>query len=387
MSAPTLTEPVAAAAALAPMLRERADEAERRATLPPEVTAAVAGAGLFRLMTPRGLGGLELPPPTVFEVIETVARADGSAGWTTMIGNSGMFLAWMDQGLAADLLGGHADQAMTGAFAPEGRGVVEPGGLRLSGRWTFNSGCPHARLYSAGLMALDGPGPRMVDGRPDWRWAVFPASDAAIVSTWEGALGLRGSGSHDVVVDGLLVPEGHTVMPFHEPPVVDSALYRVPFFSLIKMLMVGLPLGIARHALDLAAELARTKVRSGPGPLAEEQDVQIRLGLAEAAVRSARAYVVDEMGGLWARAQAGSRPADVELGRFTLAVNTAMQASLAAVDEAFALGGARALYAGDEIGRCWRDLHAAAQHRAFGRAQWQGGAKALMGLEVDRAWL
>jgi indole-3-acetate monooxygenase len=386
---PVATPPdvVAGAAALTPLLRDRAAEAERLATLPPDVVAALAGAGLFRLMTPAGLGGLELPPPTVFEVIETLARADGSAGWTAMIGNSGLFLAWMDQDLAAGLLDGHADQAMTGTFAPEGRGIVEPGGLRLSGHWTFNSGCPHARLYCAGLMALDGPGPRMIGGRPDWRWAVFPASAATVVPTWEGALGLRGSGSHDVVVDGLLVPEGHTVMPFHEPPRVDSALYRVPFFSVLKMLVVGLPLGIARHALDLVIELARTKVRSGPGPIAEEQDVQIRIGQAEAGVRGARAFVLDEIENLWGLAQAGDRPTDADLARFTLASNAAMQASLAAVDEAFALAGARALYAGDEIGRCWRDLHAAGRHRVFGRSQWEGGAKALMGLEVDRAWL
>jgi indole-3-acetate monooxygenase len=388
MAAPSVTTDVLAdAVALTPLLRARADEAERRATVPPDVVDALAGAGLFRLLTPRGLGGLELPPPTVFAVVEALARADGSAGWTAMIGNSGLFLAWMDQDLAAGLLAGRPDQAMTGTFAPEGRGVVEPGGLRLAGRWTFNSGCPHARLYSAGLVAFDGAAPRMVGGRPDWRWAVFPGAAATIVPTWEGALGLRGSGSHDVVVEDLLVPEGHTVMPFHEPPRVDSAVYRVPFFSLIKMLIVGLPLGIARHALDLVTELARTKVRSGPGPIAEEQDVQIRIGRAEAGVRAARAFVRDEIEHLWELARAGDRPTDVELGRFTLAANAAMEASLAAVDEAFALAGARALYAGDEIGRCWRDLHAAGQHRVFGRSQWEGGAKALLGLTVDRAWL
>jgi len=391
MSAPAvvsaLTDPVAAAAAITPLLRERAAEAERAATLPADVVAAVTEAGLFRLWTPRGLGGAELPPPVMFSVVETLATADGSAAWATMIGNSGLFLAWMDQDLAAGLLDGHPEHAMTGTFSPEGRGIPEPGGLRLSGRWVFNSGCPHSRLFCTGYLTYDGPRPRMLDGRPDWRWAVYPAASATIVPAWEGALGLRGSGSHDVVVEDVLVPEGHTVMPFYEPPVVDSALYRVPFFSLLKMMMAAVPLGIARHALDLLAELARTKVRSGPGPIAEEQDVQIRIGLAEAGLRGARAHVLDEMAGLWAKALAGDEPTDAELGRFTLAVNAALQASLVVVDEAFALAGARALYAGDEIQRCWRDLHAVAQHRVFGRAQWQGGAKALLGLEVDRAWL
>jgi alkylation response protein AidB-like acyl-CoA dehydrogenase len=387
MSAPTVADPLASVVALTPLLRERAAEAERLTCLPPDVATAIADAGLFRLWTPRGLGGLEIDPPQMFGVVEALAVADGSAAWTTMIGNAGTFLAWMDQDLAADLLDGHPERAMTGTFNPESRAVPEPGGLRMSGRATFNSGCPHARLFCNGVLVFDGPRPRMVAGRPDWRLAVYPAAAATIVPTWAGAMGLRGSGSHDVVVEGLLVPEGHTVMPFHEPPVVDSALYRVPFFSLIKMLMVGLPLGIARHALNLVGELARTKVRSGPGPIAEEQDVQIRIGMAEAGLRSARAHVLDELEALWATAQAGDLPADADRARFTLAVNAALQASVAAVDEAFALAGARALYDGDEIQRCWRDLHAVALHRVFGRAQWEGAAKALLGLEVDRAWL
>ncbi|MCW0213742.1 MAG: acyl-CoA dehydrogenase family protein [Pseudonocardia sp.] len=378
---------VARAAGLGPLLRERAAEAESAATLPRDVVSAIADAALFRLTLPRGLGGVEADPVTVLHVVETLARADGSAAWTTVIGNSGLFLAWMDQGLAADLLADDPGAAMTGTIAPEGRGIPEPGGLRVGGRWTFNSGCPHAALFCNGLLVMDGPRPRMVGDRPDWRWAVYPARHATIIPTWTGAMGLRGTGSHDVAVDGLFVPDGHTVMPFHDPPVADGALYRMPFFSLLKSMLVGIPLGIARHALDEFTDYARTKVRNGPGPIAEEADVQIRLGIAEAAVAGARAHVLDELGRMWQAVLAGDRPPDADLARLTLAVNAAMQACLGAVDETFALAGAHCLYAGDTIQRCWRDVHAAAQHRAVGRAQWQGGAKALLGLDVDRAWL
>ena len=381
---------VDAAVALGPLLRRRAAAAEAASSQPSDVVAAIEDAGLFRLGTPAGLGGLEVEPPAIVETIEAVSRADGSAGWTTLIGNSGLFLAWMDQGLAAGLLDGHPEAAMTGAIAPEGRAVPEPGGLRLSGRWRFMSGCPHARVFSSGFLVTDGPGtgpPRMIGDRPDWRWAVYPATAAEIVPTWTDAVGLRGTGSHDVVVEGLLVPEGHTVMPFYDPPVVDGALFRMPFFSLLKVLLVGVPLGVARHALDAFGEYARTKVRSGPGPIAAEDDVQIRYGIAEASVRAARAHVLDEVRRMWATVQAGDDPTDADRGALTLAVSGAFRTCLAAVDDLFALAGAGALYAGDEIQRCWRDLHAAAAHRAVGRAQWQGGAKALLGLPVDRAWL
>jgi alkylation response protein AidB-like acyl-CoA dehydrogenase len=386
-AAVTADDLVARAFELGPLLRERADAAEAAATLPEDVVTAIADAGFFRLTLPRGLGGREVEPTIFMPIVEALARADGSAAWATVIGNSGLFLAWMDQDLAAGLLAGNPDAAMTGTLGPEGRGIPEAGGLRVSGRWAFNSGCPHAALFSGGLLVMDGPAPRMVGSRPDWRWAVYPAEHAEILPTWTGAMGLRGTGSHDVVLDALLVPEGHTVMPFYEPPVADGPLYRMPFFSLLKALMVGIPLGVARHALDEFAGYARTKVRNGPGPIAEEDDVQIRLGMAEAAVRGARAHVLDEIEGMWRTVLAGDEPTDTDRARLTLAVNATLQASLGAVDEVFALAGAHSLYAGDTIQRCWRDLHAAAQHRAFGRAQWQGGAKALLGLEVDRAWL
>src|SRR5436190_20125602 len=93
---------------IAPELSARALVTERLGTLPPDLVETVRRAGLFRLATPRELGGLELDPATIVEVFEGLARADGSAGWTIMIGNASAFLAWLDPAVARALVGERA---------------------------------------------------------------------------------------------------------------------------------------------------------------------------------------------------------------------------------------------------------------------------------------
>src|SRR6266536_4162183 len=106
---------------LAPRLRGRAEETERLGTLPSDLVEDARRAGLFRLAMPGALGGLELEPATIVEVLEELSRADGSAGWTITLGNSTAFLAWLDPAAARDLLGDRTDVIAAGAFAPKGR--------------------------------------------------------------------------------------------------------------------------------------------------------------------------------------------------------------------------------------------------------------------------
>src|SRR5437879_159081 len=112
---------LAAARGLAPRLSARAGEADRLRTLPPDLVAAARAAGLFRLAMPRSLGGLELPPDEIVRIGEELCRADGSAGWTIMVGNGSAFLAWLEPAAATELLAGQADVLCACVFAPTGR--------------------------------------------------------------------------------------------------------------------------------------------------------------------------------------------------------------------------------------------------------------------------
>ena len=120
-----MTDIVAAAAALQPLLRARSAEIEQARRLPPDISAMLARAGLFRMATPKEIGGLELPPSDIFRAIETVREADASAGWCVMIGTtSGMTAAWLPPQIAQPIFG-PPDVVTCGVFAPMGRAVED----------------------------------------------------------------------------------------------------------------------------------------------------------------------------------------------------------------------------------------------------------------------
>ncbi|SFW91307.1 acyl-CoA dehydrogenase family protein [Amycolatopsis australiensis] len=372
------TDAVTAARELAPELSARAAEAEELQTLPRDLVERARSAGLFRLATPRALGGRELPAATIVEVIEELARADGSAGWTITIGNASSFLAWLAPDVAAELVAGVPDPIGGGVFAPMGRLTPDgTGKFTFGGRWSFCSGSPHTDLFFNGAFA--GGDPR------DWRLAVVPAAAVRVIENWDVS-GLRGTGSHDVVIE-TVVPEEHTISPFTQPARHDGPLWRFPFFTLVGAMFAGIPLGIARRALDEFTAFAPAKFRPpSPSPLAEDGDVQVALTRAEGRLRSARAFVFEALGALWDTACAGDVPDVRRRGQFLLATQQAMRAALSAVNIAFGFAGAGALHADQPIQRCFRDLHAASQHIYFSAAASKRYAKLRFGIDQPTFW-
>ena len=269
----TETTVVDAARRLAPELSERALENEQRRTMAPDLIDKMRAAGLFHLGLPAELGGLECDPLTILETIEELSRADGAAGWTASIGNGTTFFAWLEPEVAKEIVSHRTDFTTAGAFAPTGTARPDGADLVIDGRWSFVSGCSHADWLFTGVIVTDGDQPRQLpSGRPDYRFAVYPANEATIHDTWHVA-GLRGTGSHDVSTQGVRVPAERTMMPFFEQARFDGPLYRLPFPTLIMSLFAGVPLGIARRALDefaaLGGEEGARRVRradDGRGP-------------------------------------------------------------------------------------------------------------------------
>ncbi|MGH3978378.1 MAG: acyl-CoA dehydrogenase family protein [Pseudonocardiaceae bacterium] len=366
--ATSLADPAAnalqAARELAPEIRERALEAERLCTLPPDLAERIEHAGLFALWLPRSLGGLELDPATIVRVIEELSYADGSTGWTTLIGGSTAFFAWLDPAVARELIDGRPYAASTCVIASSGQAVPDgTGGFTVAGRWAFNSGVRHARFSQVGAVVMDGEQPRLLDdGTPDWRFAFFATDRGRIIDTWDAA-GLRGTGSHDLAVEGLHVPAELFVNPARSEPCHDGPLWRFPLFANLNVTIMGFPLGVARRALDEFTELARTKTR-GPelARLADDRHVQLQLAIAEGGLRAARAFAFEVIGELWDTACAGDPLSLDQRTRLSLAAQQAVRASVAAVDAVFRLAGAGAIYADQPLQRCFRDIHALDAH-------------------------
>lgn len=368
-------------------LRARAPEASVAATLPDDTVAALESAGMFRLGLPKGLGGFEADPMTLVRTAETLAYADGSAAWAAMTGNSSMFFAWLEQDVAARLLDDRPGRPVSSSFASSGRGVEGDGGYRVSGRWSYVSGTPHAAMILVAFVVTgpDGP-PRTAEGRPVMRWAVLPSADVSVRATWNDAAGLRGSGSHDVVVDNVFVPAERTLMPFFEPPKADGALYRMPFFTGVRSLLIGVPLGVARRALDDLTDLIQHKTRE-TAPLVQDRDVQIRLAEAEAALRAGRNFVLEATERTWAAVHSADTVSMPLRTEYTLAAQFALRSAVQAVNLAFEIAGVSSALANDPIGRCWRDVNVAGQHVAFSRNRWRGAGQALLGADFDPFYL
>jgi alkylation response protein AidB-like acyl-CoA dehydrogenase len=355
-----------ATATVSAELRARANECEAVRTMPSDLVETVRSAGLFRLAMPRSLGGLEVDPLTIVATIEELCRADGSAGWTVLIGNSTAFFAWLDPDVAQEMLAATSDIVSTSMFAPLGRAHRDGDQLVIDGRWPFNSGCMHAEWHQAAVMVMDGDRPAVrPDGRPDMRFAFFPHDQAEIIDTWH-SMGLRGTGSHDLEVRALRVPVEHTASPMLDLPARPGPLSQLGFFLLLATLMSGFPLGVARRALDEFTVLAPSKRRgSSPGTAAEDAHVQHEVGRAEAALLAARAFVTDALGRAWDTTTSGGELTAAQQGAVMLASNQAMHAAVNAVDTVFGFAGAGAVYTGHPLERCFRDIHTANQHIAF----------------------
>jgi indole-3-acetate monooxygenase len=385
---PGITDPVAAARRLAATAAELAPRAERDRQLDDSLVAALAGAGLFRLCVPAAAGGLEAHPATLVAAVEALARGDGAAGWVVAVAaTSGLLSGYLPEAAARAI---HADPAtmVAGVFAPRGRATPGEGGLRVSGRWPFASGCRHADWLMGGCLVDDGDGPRtLANGQPDVVLALAPARSFTIHDTWH-VMGLRGTGSHDIELADALVPEGRSASVLSDAPVQAGALYAFPLFGLLALAISAVCLGIARGALDeLGARAGATAPAGGGRTRAARATVQAEVARAEAAVRAARALQDEAIGQAWERAVAEGS-VDVERrAALRLAATHATMAGVQAVETAYRLGGGSALYDASPLQRRLRDAHAATQHMLVAPATWELTGRVLLGLPTEATQL
>jgi alkylation response protein AidB-like acyl-CoA dehydrogenase len=197
---------------LEPLIREHADEAERNRRLSQPVVTALAEAGILRMYTPHTLGGLEVDPLTFYRVVEEIARIDASTAWCVLIASGNAVFSGSclpDQGAEA-VFGQDLHVATAGVVFPFGKAVVRDGGYVVSGRWPFASGCQHCAWVFCCCTIFDGDQMRLTErGDPEVRVLFVPTAQITIVDTWEVS-GLVGTGSHDVEIEQVFVPEEYT---------------------------------------------------------------------------------------------------------------------------------------------------------------------------------
>jgi indole-3-acetate monooxygenase len=358
-----------AATAIAPLAAQI--EAGRR--LPPEAVRALATAGAFKLLVPRGLGGAEASMATLIGVLEEIARGDGSAGWCAMIGaTSGLMAAYLDAEVAREVFG--ADDAVaSGVFAGLGKATREPGGgYRVRGRWPFASGCEHSPWRMGGV-TIDGPVPHH---------ALFRADETRVIDTWDVS-GLRGTGSHDLEVDDVVIP-ARRVFSLFDPPRVDGALYRLPFFGVLATAVASVGLGIARAAIDaFIAYATRPDPGGAPRPVLHREVAQLQLAQAEARLGAGRAGLLMASAAVEREVAAGGAAALPTRARLRIAAWHAATEAAGAVDLCYQLGGAASIRAASPLQRQFRDVHVVTQHAVVSAATASYASRALLGLDVN----
>lgn len=364
-----------AARDLAPEVAERAGEVERARALAPDLVDRFREARLFDMALPASLGGLECPPLTVLDVVEEIARADASAGWTVLIGQGSGFLAWLPPDAAKEVLAETPHPVVASSMAPAGSAEETGEGYRLSGRWPFVSGCSHSDWILAGFTVAGESGRGM-------RMGLFPASEARIVDTWRVA-GLRGTGSHDVAAHGVFVPRSRTFDPWSDRAFEPGPLYRASMMSFLMLMMAGFPLGVGRRALEEFHATAHRKTKQPAGTsFAEDPLVQVEVLRCESALRAARALLVESIATVERDAAGDGTVAAPVRARLASAVVHAMTVAQEVVDRAFHGCGASTLYESHPLQRCFRDIHAAGQHVAFGQEALKRLGRCELGLPV-----
>jgi alkylation response protein AidB-like acyl-CoA dehydrogenase len=385
MSSPELTGPVARAQALAPLVREAADEAERERRLPERVAIAMAEQELYRVAVPRQYGGLECDPRTQIETIEAVSEADGAAGWNLMIGIENMgFLGPALPPEIAEKVFADPLLVVAGALNPVGRATPVEGGYRVSGQWPFASGCHNAHWFWGQCVVFDGDEPaKAPSGGPVLREALMPRSEFEILDTWHVA-GLRGSGSHDVAARDLFVPEERMTAAMAAPRLMESPLFRLPPLNRLAYNKVGVATGIARAALDEFAKLAsETKRRGSSGALRDKPAVQRAVAEAEILLRGARAFVFEAVGAVWDATVAGRATEPHERALVHLACSNAVRASGDAVALVHEAAGTRANFEGHPLERRLRDVRVVPQHITVSSQWLETSGGVLLGLTKE----
>ncbi len=342
---------------LADMVRSVTDQIEEQRRIPVEVSNEIADRGYFRLLLPKSLGGAELEHPDFRRIVRIIAEADASAGWCMNQNNVFSTNAVrVPPETANEIWTVQRNVVTNGPPMPYTRAEVVDGGYRLSGRWNFSSGYPHA-TWLAALTPVYQPG----ETEPlEMRTMLLPKDQAELVDIWHVG-GLKGTGSQGFAIEDLFIPAVRsypTTATAREP----GPLYVIPTTLLFCSGFATVALGNARAGLDFAKDLAIGKTQQGrESPMRYESTTHRMVGQAEAIWNSARAFLDEAAAAMWQGAKTNLDLTVEERVGVRLASTHAIRESARVIDIAYTICGSSAIFAVNPIQRRFQDAHALTQ--------------------------
>lgn len=353
---------------LLPTFRERADEADRLRQVPEASVKALDETGFFRMLQPKRYGGLETDPVDFFTAVREIASADGSTGWiSSVLGVHPWQVGLFADEAQAAVWGSDESTRLSSSYAPTGKAVATEGGYTLSGRWSFSSGSAHATWVLLGGLVFNDEGNVI-----DFKTFMVPRDKYEIVDVWN-VVGLRGTGSNDIVVEETFIPEAFTLSmgetgqckgPGQE--VNTSDLYKLPFHSLFTTTISTPIVGMATGAYNEHVEMQQKRVRAAylGEKASSDPFAAVRIARASSEIDAAWALLINNIREEQAYVAKGEPiPLSLRL-RVRRDQVLGSQRAIDAIDELFEASGGRALAEGTYLQRAWRDAHAGRVHAA-----------------------
>ncbi|HWC29390.1 MAG TPA: acyl-CoA dehydrogenase family protein [Dehalococcoidia bacterium] len=387
-TAKSASDLVLAARDLFPVLNACWAESDRDRRVPASVVQQMKAAGIFRAAVPAELGGPGADLRTFLEVIETVAYANGAAGWDVATSSMAtLFAVGLPRSGLERVYGSSPDVIFAGTVTinrDAARAVPTDDGYRVSGRWRFGSGCQDADWMICSAQLVDGgAAPGAVQQHI---YAIQPRESVQIIDTWN-VIGMRGTGSHDWSVEDALIPADQTEVTSRVQQRIlerpwEGLLYHFPLYSIAGLHFTAVATGLARRAIDALVDLAGLKVATRSTSLLRERiQVQDAVARAEAALESAKAYRERTIGEAWQTVAAGESLTMEQRARIRLAGTNAVEASVHAVDLMYNAGGTTSIEEANALSRCFRDVHVVSQSINVSTRNYEYAGRVFLGLE------
>lgn len=378
---------------LAPEIKSYQSQIDQERRLPKQLVDALKNAGVFRMTMPQDWGGAELNPIEQLRIIETLAHIDASVGWCVMIGSdTGYFTGFIDQKVAKQM---YPDINMiTGAaLTATGRAIKTKDGYRVSGHFPFSSGCHHSDWFVLGCQVFEGDNRQYLEnGTPATLQCFVPAASVTILDTWDST-GLRGTGSNDLTVAEVFVPNERTFsyqdLHFYR----EGPLYQFPLNIIFNFSSV--PLGVTQAALDAVIEAGErpsriTTINGIATPqrtLRDEAFVQDAVGRSRAMLGSARAYLYTTMEEFWDALTQRQEISPRLMADYQMTTTHVFETCTQAVELLYKVRGGSAVYRKNALDRCLRDTVTMNQHVMNSLRTYASAGRLLLGLPPENILL
>jgi 3-hydroxy-9,10-secoandrosta-1,3,5(10)-triene-9,17-dione monooxygenase len=346
-------------------------EGDELRRLPDSTWKLLLEGGFLRALQPARWGGGEVELVDFLDAVFEVSRANPSAGWVAgVIGVHPWQLALFEDDAQRELWGEDPTTMHSSSYNPTGTAVAVDGGYEVSGRWSFSSGCDHCRAVNLGAVVRDQRG---AGDLADFRSFLVLEGDYRIDDTWHVA-GLRGTGSKDIVVEGVFVPthrtQSHTeyAMAHSLPGQVrnDGPLYRLPWSVVFNMAVAASVFGAAQGFVETWIAEARDRVIGRRVRLADDPLTQRRVAEAAWTLDTALTMLRADAVELTRRAQAGDVATMTERGAYRWHLNRNCEQVGIVTAELMRAASGRSLFSDHPLQRRYQDIQAGLGHAFLG---------------------